>query len=97
MMYNSTRHTSLGKTPNEMLRNKTIQTRLPLIKNIRMAPPVDPETVGRDLVNEYNGKEKEDIRIHFSRQGLGFPVGMEIMFLFWMRMSVRNSKETARI
>ena len=62
MMYNSTRHTVTGRTPTELLRNRTIRTKLPTVKAIETAPPEDPEACGRDLVSKFNGKEREDAR-----------------------------------
>lgn len=60
MMYHSTPHSTTGKTPSELLRGRTIRSKLPSIHEIETAPPKDGEFRDRDIVRKFHGKEEGD-------------------------------------
>ncbi|XP_058817207.1 uncharacterized protein K02A2.6-like [Topomyia yanbarensis] len=64
MMYNTTPHSTTGKTPTEMLRNKTIRSKIPSLGDIETAPPAETEVSDRDAVLKHRGKEREDLKRH---------------------------------
>ncbi|XP_058827416.1 uncharacterized protein K02A2.6-like [Topomyia yanbarensis] len=64
LMYNTTPHSTTGKTPTELLRNKTIRSKIPSLSDIETAPPVDSEFSDRDTILQYKGKVREDLRRH---------------------------------
>lgn len=64
MMYNTTPHSSTGRTPTELLRRKTIRSKIPSINDIETAPSLDGEAQDRDAVRKYKGKTSEDQRRH---------------------------------
>ncbi|KXJ78407.1 hypothetical protein RP20_CCG004752 [Aedes albopictus] len=64
MMYNTTPHSTTGKTPTELLSRKTIRSKIPSISDIETVPPKDGEAQDRDTIMKYKGKLNEDSRRH---------------------------------
>ncbi|KXJ71956.1 hypothetical protein RP20_CCG019293 [Aedes albopictus] len=65
-MYNTTPHSTTGKTPTELLSGKTIRSKIPSINDLQTAPPRigDGEAQDRDVMMKFKGKISEDHRRH---------------------------------
>lgn len=61
-MYNSTPHTTTGKTPTELLRGKSIRSKIPAVRDIEVAPPPGDGTSDRDAMAKARGGASEDSR-----------------------------------
>lgn len=58
-MYNNTPHSTTGKTPNELLQNRKIRSKLPDLADISTAVP-STDYADRDKIQKFAGKERED-------------------------------------
>ncbi|XP_044753909.1 uncharacterized protein K02A2.6-like [Coccinella septempunctata] len=59
MMYNVTPHGTTGKSPSELMFNRTIRDKIPSMADL-VVEPVDEEARDNDMVNKQKGKEMED-------------------------------------
>ncbi|XP_062555369.1 uncharacterized protein K02A2.6-like [Armigeres subalbatus] len=64
MMYNTTPHCTTGKTPTELLKGKTIRSKIPSISDIETMSNIHGEAQDRDTVRKHQGKIYEDRRRH---------------------------------
>lgn len=70
MSYNTTRHATTGKTPTEILRGKTIRSKIPSLGDIEHRLPPNTEENDRDAMAKYKGKEKEDAARRATKSGI---------------------------
>lgn len=63
LMYNTTVHSVTGKTPTELLLNKTIRGKIPSLRDVEVGieSPFHSEVLDRDLIQKFRGKEREDV------------------------------------
>lgn len=61
LMYNTSPHSTTGKTPTELLMGRTIRSKIPQLKDLTNTRPV-AEFVDRDETRKDVGKETEDAR-----------------------------------
>ena len=60
LSYNTTPHSTTGKTPTKLLFGQSIRSKIPSVREIETAIAPSDETHDRDAVLKTKGKENED-------------------------------------
>ena len=61
MMYYSTKHSTTGKTPTELMYGRNIRTKLPSVEDVE-STPIPADFRDADQIAKYKGRLAEDTR-----------------------------------